>query len=346
MHRDNGYFSASGYRDKLMPGKELNILHSIDFREYYVGQSDMPELVLKTEDELEAMRQESVEKETGIYEKLRTDTVQWEDQAGRTLLLERALEYVRTPEVKHTGNQWKRLKNGNWEISNRVYIMRYRFSPATYTDKKTKQDVNGYRVDWGIVFNTPAQPASNRYAPWGDSIYITRQDKKFYPTLEAAQKYIQSRFDLYAYLFEELSPPIPYDNHRFFEVNGHLLPGYTLQAKDKVQAWEIDTLLDCLEEDDPGGTPQEQKEETPVAEEAAPTTQEVPAATAPAAQDPPAAQEAPATQEQPPAAPAAQTASEHPSAKPDTPAETGKRLDRKAVRKDMAHKKKRAAMAR
>ena len=57
MHRDNGYFTTSGYRDKLMPGKELNILHSIDFREYYVGQSDMPELVLKTEDELEAMRQ-------------------------------------------------------------------------------------------------------------------------------------------------------------------------------------------------------------------------------------------------------------------------------------------------
>lgn len=101
MHRDNGYFSASGYRDKLMPGKELNILHSIDFREYYVGQSDMPELVLKTEDELEAMRQESVEKETGIYEKLRTDTVQWEDQAGRTLLLERALEYVRTGGQAH-----------------------------------------------------------------------------------------------------------------------------------------------------------------------------------------------------------------------------------------------------
>ena len=47
------------------------------------------------------------------------------EQAAQTMLLDRAIEYVKTPEVKHTSNEWKRQKDGVWEISNRVYIMRY-----------------------------------------------------------------------------------------------------------------------------------------------------------------------------------------------------------------------------
>lgn len=79
---------------------------------------------------------------------------------------------------------------------------------------------------------------------------IAEQTKKRYDTLEAAQRYVQGRFDLYTQLFTELRPPIPHDFQRAFTINGCLLPEYTVSPPKRTSAKDIDALLDCLEGDD------------------------------------------------------------------------------------------------
>ena len=181
--------------------------------------------------------------EKSIFDKLKAAASEWEAQAAQTLLLEKVLEYVRTPEVSHTSNEWKQIEGGAWEISNRVYQMRYQFTPVPQSE--------AVRVTWGIVYNTPQQPGNPRYAnSWGDSRYIVRQEKKPYDSVEAAQRYIQGRFNLYAHLFTELSPPVPNDCKRMFMVNGHLLPGYTLAPPERTKEEAVNDLLDCLEDGD------------------------------------------------------------------------------------------------
>ena len=101
------------------------------------------------------------------------------------------------------------------------------------------------------MYNTPLQPGNSQYSnPWGDSRYIARQDNKAYDSMDAAQRYIQGRFNLYAHLFTELSPPIPNDCKRMFMVNGRLLPGYTLAPPAQTREQTVSNLLDCLEEED------------------------------------------------------------------------------------------------
>ena len=58
-------------------------------------------------------------------------------------MIDRAISYLRTPEVEHTGNQWK--DTDNWrsaqEISNRVYKMTCSVREDTKYDRETKQSV-------------------------------------------------------------------------------------------------------------------------------------------------------------------------------------------------------------
>jgi len=167
------------------------------------------------------------------------------------MLLERALEYLQTPEVEHTSNEWKQDKNGIWEISNRTYKMRYKISYEKAADV--------YLVSWGIIYNAPKQPDSNYRNYWGDSIYVARQDKKKYPSMEAAQHYIQGRFDLYCHLFREISPPVPNECRRMFSINGYLAAGYTLAPPDKEEPNKkaVDDLLACLDDADAAVPPAE-----------------------------------------------------------------------------------------
>ena len=140
-----------------------------------------------------------------------------------------------------------------WEISNRTYKMRYQITYAKGTDI--------YLVSWGIIYNAPKQPNSKYANYWGDSIYVARQDKKKYPSMEAAQNYIQGRFDLYSHLFRELSPPIPNECKRMFSINGCLAPGYTLAPPDKEEPDKqaVDDLLACLDDSDTAAPSEIQK---------------------------------------------------------------------------------------
>ena len=236
------FFSVNAWGDSLTTGATLKIVHSLNYSDY-TASPHMAPLVELPAAELPEKLEGSKAAEKAIFEKLKAATDEWEAQAAQTLLLEKVLEYVRTPEVSHTSNEWKQIQGGAWEISNRVYQMRYVFVPVPQS--------KAVRVTWGIVYNTPQQPGNPRYAnSWGDSRYIVRQEKKPYDSVEAAQRYIQGRFNLYAHLFTELSPPVPNDCKRMFMVNGHLLPGYTLAPPERTKEEAVKDLLDCLEDGD------------------------------------------------------------------------------------------------
>ncbi len=236
------FFKVNDWGDALTTGETLKMVHTLWFSEYNASPF-MAFLTDKPTEELQEMLKSSEAAEKSIFDKLKAAASEWEAQAAQTLLLEKVLEYVRTPEVSHTSNEWKQIQGGAWEISNRVYQMRYRFDPVPQS--------KAVRVTWGIVYNTPQQPGNPRYAnSWGDSRYIVRQEKKPYDSVEAAQRYIQGRFNRYAHLFTELSPPVPNDCKRMFMVNGHLLPGYTLAPPERTKEQTVNDLLDCLEDGD------------------------------------------------------------------------------------------------
>ena len=236
------FFKVNDWGDALTTGETLKMVHTLWFSEYNASPF-MAFLTDKPTEELQEMLKSSEAAEKSIFDKLKAAASEWEAQAAQTLLLEKVLEYVRTPEVSHTSNEWKQIQGGAWEISNRVYQMRYVFVPVPQS--------KAVRVTWGLVYNTPQQPGNPRYAnSWGDSRYIVRQEKKPYDSVEAAQRYIQGRFNLYAHLFTELSPPVPNDCKRMFMVNGHLLPGYTLAPPERTKEEAVKDLLDCLEDGD------------------------------------------------------------------------------------------------
>ena len=65
----------------------------------------------------------------------------WEEQAGRTLLLDKTLEYVRTPHVQHTANEWQTTEHNRHIRSNRVYQMNYHIYENTRYDREKQQSV-------------------------------------------------------------------------------------------------------------------------------------------------------------------------------------------------------------
>lgn len=243
MSEQDSFYYLNAYQDGVRPGESLMIQHRLSFNDWN-AETHMAPLVGLSAAELESRKTASITLEKEVYAKLKKIAEEWDKQAAQTMLLERALEFVRTPEVAHTGNEWKEVKKGVWEISNRTYKMQYNISHNAAA--------NTYVVSWGIIYNVPRQPDSNKNNYWGDSQYVARQDNKKYPSMEAAQRYIQGRFDLYCHLFRELSPPVPHECKRMFSINGHLAAGYTLAPPDKPEPDKktVDDLLSCLEDGD------------------------------------------------------------------------------------------------
>lgn len=119
------FFSVNAWGDSLTTGATLKIVHSLNYSDY-TASPHMAPLVELPAAELQEKLEGSKAAEKAIFEKLKAATDEWEAQAAQTLLLEKVLEYVCTPEVSHTSNEWKQIQGGAWEISNRVYQMRYK----------------------------------------------------------------------------------------------------------------------------------------------------------------------------------------------------------------------------
>lgn len=135
---ENKDYHAYRYGDHLTPGSELKIEHSV-----VCENVDISTLITMGTDSLEAMRQGSIDGEQKAYEIVVAAAKQWEQQAAATQTINRALEYLRTPEIEHTGNQWKDTDNwrADQKISNRVYQMTCSIWEDTKYDRETKQSV-------------------------------------------------------------------------------------------------------------------------------------------------------------------------------------------------------------
>lgn len=257
MENETFYEAYGQYVDKLETGFKLKIEHHIEYESHRIGRPEIAEKVKMSRAELSKARQESVKLEQNIYGKMLGTVKEWEAQAAQTLLLNKALEYINTPAVPHTSNEWKQRKDGSWVISNLVYTMEYKISEDPAEDKK-----GSWLVSWELGINCPARPDTEKYYFAGERV-IAEQNKKRYDTFEAAQKYIQGRFDQYVGLFRELRPPVPDKFKRHFYINGCLLPEYTVAPPESAEPdkMAVESLLDFLEEDDttppPSATPAE-----------------------------------------------------------------------------------------
>ncbi|RKJ39832.1 hypothetical protein D7X94_10430 [Acutalibacter sp. 1XD8-33] len=57
---------------------------------------------------LTAWTEKSISTEKAIYEELQEVAGKWREQAAVTLLLQKAVECLITPQVQHTGNVWEK----------------------------------------------------------------------------------------------------------------------------------------------------------------------------------------------------------------------------------------------
>lgn len=251
MSKDSFYTAYGNWADKLTEGASLKLDHHIEYDKF---RRDVPELmaiVTLSVPELKQRRKASAKLEQDIFKRAQGVIKEWEEQAAQTLLFDKALEYAHTPQVEHTSNKWVQRKDGSWEISNLVYKMCYHIWEDTGGDKK-----GTWLVSWALGVNRPERPPTEKYNFNGDPI-IAEQKKKRYDTFDAAQRYIQGRFDQYVGLFRELRPPVPYDHRSHFYINGCLLPDYTVAAPEKAEPdlEAVDALLDYLVDGDGDETP-------------------------------------------------------------------------------------------
>lgn len=230
--------------DKLEPGAQLALERKVEFVSWGVNASDLPQLVRLTPEKLQTQREASTAAENAILKEMQKSAEVWEAQAVQTMLLDRAMEYLETPAVTHTGNEWVEQKDGIWEISNLVYKMRYRVAEETAGKRKGQ-----WLATWGIAINRPRRPPGEKYYYTGE-IIVVEQKKKYYNAEAEARRYIQNRFDQYAILFSELSPPVPAKYQRHFHIHGILLPGYTIAPPERSPQEVADNLLALLEPDD------------------------------------------------------------------------------------------------
>lgn len=267
--RKETFYRSYHRADKMEPGISLELSRRLEFNAWRADLSKLPELVKLSPGELTAKRKDSSEAEEKIFEKIQTAVQEWEEQAAQTLVLDRAIEYVYTPEVSHTSNEWKSAKDGSWEISNQTYIMRFKMWEDALKP-------GSFLVSWAIGVNCPKRPQTEKYYYSGDTI-LAQQNKKRYESHDATQRYVQGRFDVYAHLFTELRPPIPDGYQRIFTINGCLLPGYTVAPPDKAEPDEdrVNALLDCLE-DEPGEPKPPQEATQPASPQASPTPEMAP----------------------------------------------------------------------
>ena len=176
--------------------------------------------------QLLSMRSESAAAEQAIFDDLKERAAAWEEQAGRTLLLDKALEYVRTPHVQHTANEWQKNEYDRYTRSNRVYQMNYYIYENTrYNQEAQKSIPYSWTLTWSVRTNSPSRTQAK----------IAGQDRKVFTDKAAMEKYLNGRIKAYDRLFTEISPPIPQEYADYFKVNGMLMPDYTIEGEEPPQ---------------------------------------------------------------------------------------------------------------
>lgn len=239
--KEENFYTVYSYSDRLKPGREITIGHSVSLSDQ---KADISKLTALPTAELIKLKSESEQKESNIFDKLVGATAEWEQQAAETARINQAIEYVLTPAVEHTNNQWMKHDYDLFELSNMVYKMTYRIYENTKYNRTLKvSETIAWELTWSVWLNTPLK--QNYY----QSTKIAGQDRKLFPDKASMEKYLQGRKDAYAYLFTEISPSIPNEHKEAFFVNGQLLPGYTVQPSQEATVSALLNLLDDNEID-------------------------------------------------------------------------------------------------
>ena len=218
--------------DKLEAAETMRIERRIYFE---AKDGEIAPYVSLPPEQLHTMREESAAAEQAVFDDLARRAAAWEEQAGKTLLLDKAIEYTRTTVVQHTSNQWHENEYNRHTRSNRVYQMTCSIWEDTKYNRETKQSVPiAWYVTWEVRIHSPKQ---------GYGAKIAGQNQKRYTDKNAAIKYLDGRKKAYSHLFTEISPPIPKGYEHHFMVHGTLLPGYRVegleQAKTEHAAAEV-----------------------------------------------------------------------------------------------------------
>ena len=210
--------------DKLETAETMRIERRIYFE---AKDGEIAPYVSLPLEQLHAMREESAAAEQAIFNDLSSRAAAWEEQAGKTLLLDKAIEYTRTTVVQHTSNEWQKGEYDRYTRSNRVYQMNYHIYENTRYDREKQQSVPySYSLTWGVYTNSPNRNGQAK---------IAGQDRKVFSDKAAMEKYLNGRIKAYDRLFTEISPPILQEYAEHFKVNGMLLPGYTIEGEEPPQ---------------------------------------------------------------------------------------------------------------
>jgi len=232
MPENKGLYDVYSYGNRVTPGDKINLEHSIRVR---TENTDMSQLTALPLEELQTMREKSAAAEQAVFENLKVSVITWEEQATATQLIDKAIEYIKTPAVKHTSNEWQKSENDFHELSNMVYKMTYHLREDTRRDPKTDKYIP---VAWDLRWSIYTNPPNNR--AYSSKDRIAGQDKRFTDKAEM-EKYLAGRIKAHAHLFTQISPPIPEQYAKNFHVNDQLLPGYTIEGQKKppVRAAEV-----------------------------------------------------------------------------------------------------------
>lgn len=237
-------YSSYDY-DNLETADTMKIERRIYFES---GKSDLSELVKLPLAELLSLRAESAAAEQEVFDRLKTQAAAWEEQAGKTLLLDKALEYARTLPVTHTANQWEQPDHYRHIRSNMVYQMYYSISENARYDRAAQASVSySWTLSWSLRTNAPGTYRQAR---------IAGQDRKVFASREALDKYLNGRIKAHAHYFTEISPAIPKEYADCFKVNGCLLPGYTIEGEEPAKAAALPTQEEAAQPPQTAATPE------------------------------------------------------------------------------------------
>ena len=209
--------------DKLETAETMRIERRIYFE---AKDGEIAPYVSLPPEQLHAMREESAAAEQAIFNDLARRAAAWEEQAGKTLLLDKAIEYTRTTVVQHTSNEWQKGEYDRYTRSNRVYQMNYHIYENTRYDKEAQKSIPySWTLTWSVRTNSPSRTQAK----------IAGQDRKVFTDKAAMEKYLNGRIKAYDRLFTEISPPIPQEYADYFKVNGMLMPDYTIEGEEPPQ---------------------------------------------------------------------------------------------------------------
>ena len=131
--------SSEGY---LREGFYLEVRRQINYRG---DRADFKPFLNVPVKDLEKQLKESQAEEKKVFEEMKKAVTAWDEHGAQTLLLQKAIEYLKTPEVTHTRNEWQRHKDGSWEISNLVYKM-------TFNIVKSGDE---WKLTWELSYTAP-----------------------------------------------------------------------------------------------------------------------------------------------------------------------------------------------